>query len=217
MSFPTLFSLYFEHQFWFLVTLANVFTLVSLSRSLTLAGCLPVWLVCSTCYPKAAPAAPAAPWIAHKKCSNYCLHSWLSVVCGNLFISRALPFVFLLLLATKLPEKGKEEREREGEGEAGHVFAMARISLPPPPPAKTNWQLNASQSLQISVSKIFQCVLHFTPMTFYPQSVVVLPQSACRFSLYPQPTFTCVSQTRPRTGLQAPQGKNYKYSPSTTP
>lgn len=82
------------------------FTLLSLfpSHCLSLFTCLPVRLDCSTCYPI------SVPWIAHKKCSNYCLHSWLSVVCGNLFISRALRFVFLLLLATKLPEKGTGSR-----------------------------------------------------------------------------------------------------------
>lgn len=54
-------------------------------------------------------------------------------------------------------------------------------------------------------------------MTFYPQSVVVLPQSACRFSLYPQPTFTGVSQTRPRTGLQALKAKTISTVPAQRP
>lgn len=197
-------------EFWALVLVFCQRLHSCLSVALPIAGCLCLYLclpVCS-CDLLALPCftrqlfqllllllgsriktAPITGW-----------HSGLSVVCGNLFISRALRLsscrFVVFLLATKLSGNGRKEwRSEEKRGERKHNMhchgshILAGF-------AKTNWQLNASQSLQISFSKIFQCILHFTPMTFYPQT------AASPVRLFPLPT-TCACPTKPPTGFSA--------------
>lgn len=124
-------------------------------------------------------------------------HSGLSSAEICLFHARyvCLPAVSLFFYWQRnwveMVERNGGAKRKEEKGSTTCI-AMARIAGF----AKTNWQLNASQSLQISFSKIFQCILHFTPMTFYPQTA----PSPVR--LFPLPT-TCACPTKPPTGFSA--------------